>query len=101
MYHSLLVSLQSLSSMDSSLPSILLLLIVLSIVLTLGQSSTIGVQYISRLLEIQDHERAPPSVQVAAAYGALQRLLPSYSSAFEFRIISKVYNFCLFSDLRR
>ncbi|XP_044484414.1 alpha-N-acetylglucosaminidase-like [Mangifera indica] len=75
--------------MDSSLPSILLLLIALSIVLTLGQSSTIGVQYISRLLEIQDHERAPPSVQVAAAYGALQRLLPSHSSAFEFRIISK------------
>ncbi|XP_031250940.1 alpha-N-acetylglucosaminidase-like [Pistacia vera] len=75
--------------MDSPFPSISLLFIALSIILTLAQSSTIGVQYISRLLEIQDHERAPPSVQVAAAYGALQRLLPSHSSAFEFRIISK------------
>ncbi|KAL5813955.1 hypothetical protein ACOSQ4_024596 [Xanthoceras sorbifolium] len=74
--------------MDSSLRSISLLFVALS-VLSLAQSSTIGVQYISRLLEIHDRERAPPSVQVAAAYGLLQRLLPSHSSAFEFRIISK------------
>ncbi|KAH7550411.1 hypothetical protein JRO89_XS13G0187400 [Xanthoceras sorbifolium] len=73
---------------DSSLRSISLLFVALS-VLSLAQSSTIGVQYISRLLEIHDRERAPPSVQVAAAYGLLQRLLPSHSSAFEFRIISK------------
>ncbi|RVX18553.1 Alpha-N-acetylglucosaminidase [Vitis vinifera] len=53
------------------------------------QSSTIGVTYISRLLEIQDRERAPPSVQIAAAYGVLHRLLPSHSSSFEFGIVSK------------
>ncbi|KAK9203072.1 hypothetical protein WN943_013326 [Citrus x changshan-huyou] len=57
--------------------------------LAVAQSSTIGVQYISRLLDIQDRERAPPSVQLAAAYAVLQRLLPSHYSAFQFRIISK------------
>lgn len=54
-----------------------------------AQSSTIGVGYISKILEIQDRERALPSVQVAAARGVLQRLLPSHSSSFEFRIVSK------------
>ncbi|KAK9277974.1 hypothetical protein L1049_027531 [Liquidambar formosana] len=53
------------------------------------QSSTIGVDSISRLIEIQDRERAPPSVQVSAARGVLRRLLPSHSSSFEFRIVSK------------
>nr|CAN83148.1 hypothetical protein VITISV_031934 [Vitis vinifera] len=57
--------------------------------LSFAQSSTIGVTYISRLLEIQDRERAPPSVQIAAAYGVLHRLLPSHSSSFEFGIVSK------------
>lgn len=52
--------------------------------------STIGVEYISRLLEIQDRERAPPSVQIAAAYGTLNRLIPSQSSSFQFNIIPKV-----------
>ncbi|XP_022885234.1 alpha-N-acetylglucosaminidase-like isoform X1 [Olea europaea var. sylvestris] len=51
--------------------------------------STIGVEYISRLLEIQDRERAPPSVQIAAAYGTLNRLIPSQSSSFQFNIIPK------------
>lgn len=53
------------------------------------ESSTVGVSYISRLLEIQDKERAPPSVQLAAACGVLNRLLPSHSSSFEFKIIPK------------
>ncbi|KAL3512948.1 hypothetical protein ACH5RR_025665 [Cinchona calisaya] len=53
------------------------------------ESSTIGVSYVSRLLEIQDRERAPPSVQLAAAYGVLNRLIPSHSSSFDFKIISK------------
>ncbi|XP_052182621.1 alpha-N-acetylglucosaminidase-like isoform X2 [Diospyros lotus] len=57
--------------------------------LSLTRSSTIGVEYISRLLEIQDQERAPPSVQVAAARGVLRRLIPSHSSSFDFRIVSK------------
>lgn len=76
--------------METSLQSISLLFLVLSF-LSLAQSSTIGFKYISRLLEVQDRERASPSVQVAAAYGLLHRLLPSHSSAFEFRIISKVF----------
>lgn len=84
--------------MDSPFPSISLLFffffIALSI-LSLAQSSTIGVQYISHLLDIQELERAPPSVQVAAAYGVLQRLLPSHHSAFEFQIISKVFGFSI------
>ncbi|KAG5234115.1 alpha-N-acetylglucosaminidase [Salix suchowensis] len=54
-----------------------------------AQSSTIGVSYISELLEIQDRERALPHVQVAATRGVLQRLLPSHTSSFEFRIVSK------------
>ncbi|KAJ7945919.1 putative Alpha-n-acetylglucosaminidase [Quillaja saponaria] len=56
---------------------------------TLAISSTIGVSYISRILEIQDRERAPPSLQEAAARGVLHRLLPSHTSSFEFRIVSK------------
>uniref|UniRef100_A0A5B7BGJ5 Alpha-N-acetylglucosaminidase n=1 Tax=Davidia involucrata TaxID=16924 RepID=A0A5B7BGJ5_DAVIN len=64
--------------------------IVLSLcIFSVAQSSTIGVNYISRLLEIQDRERAPPSVQLAAARGVLNRLIPSHSSSFEFRIASK------------
>ncbi|XP_050223887.1 alpha-N-acetylglucosaminidase-like [Mercurialis annua] len=72
------------------LPAIsLLLLVFFSTVLSVAQSSTIGVGYISRLLEIQERERAPPSVQVAAAYGVLNRLIPSHSFAFQLRIVSK------------
>ncbi|OMO77565.1 Alpha-N-acetylglucosaminidase [Corchorus capsularis] len=71
---------------------LLFLFSLLSFALPLPQpqlhSSTIGVQYISKLLEIQDRERAPPSLQVAAARAVLHRLLPSHSSAFEFRLIS-------------
>ncbi|PIN26471.1 Alpha-N-acetylglucosaminidase [Handroanthus impetiginosus] len=55
------------------------------------ESSTIGVEYVSRLLEIQDLERAPPSLQIAAAYAALSRIIPSHSSSFQFSIISKDY----------
>ncbi|KAJ4850060.1 hypothetical protein Tsubulata_034420 [Turnera subulata] len=70
--------------------AVLLLLLTLSVLLpSPARSSTIGVEYISRLLEIQERERAPPSVQVAAARGVLRRLLPSHSSAFELRIVSK------------
>ena len=67
-------------------------LIFLSIFTTFSTSfsSTIGVGYISRLLDIQDRERAPSSVQVAAARGVLRRLLPSHLSSFDFQILSKV-----------
>lgn len=66
-----------------------------------ADSSTLGVGYISRLLEIHDRERAPPSVQVAAAYTALNRLIPSHSSSFQFSIISKAryYSSLCFSCL--
>ncbi|EEF52063.1 alpha-N-acetylglucosaminidase [Ricinus communis] len=73
--------------MDSLLPAISVFL--LFSIFAFTHSSTIGVGYISRLLEIQERERASPSVQLAAARGVLHRLLPSHSSAFEFRIISK------------
>lgn len=55
----------------------------------MADSSTLGVKYTSRLLEIQDRERAPPSVQRSAAYAAVNRIIPSHSSSFEFSIISK------------
>ncbi|KAE8735017.1 hypothetical protein F3Y22_tig00000495pilonHSYRG00003 [Hibiscus syriacus] len=72
--------------MDSPLPAIFLLIFSL---FSAAYSSTLGVQYISELLQIQDRERAPPSLQVAAARAVLHRLIHSHSSAFEFRIISK------------
>ncbi|RDX83754.1 Alpha-N-acetylglucosaminidase, partial [Mucuna pruriens] len=49
-------------------------------------SSSAAVETISRLIQIQDSERASPSVQEAAARGVLLRLLPSHSSSFHFRI---------------
>ncbi|KAH0975576.1 hypothetical protein GBA52_017475 [Prunus armeniaca] len=60
-----------------------------ALLLNSAHSSAIGIGYISRLLEIQDRERAPPYVQVAAARGVLRRLLPSHSSSFDFQIVSK------------
>ncbi|KAK8479051.1 hypothetical protein V6N11_074118 [Hibiscus sabdariffa] len=75
--------------MDSPLPAISLLLLLLFSLFSAAYSSTLGVQYISKLLQIQDRERAPPTLQVAAARAVLHRLLPSHSPAFEFRIISK------------
>ncbi|XP_060204807.1 alpha-N-acetylglucosaminidase-like [Lycium barbarum] len=54
-----------------------------------ANSSTLGVNYISPLVEIQDRERAPSSVQLTAAYGVLNRLIPSHFSSFEFHIIPK------------
>ncbi|OAY30937.1 alpha-N-acetylglucosaminidase [Manihot esculenta] len=74
--------------MGSLFPAISIVFLVFSI-FSAVHSSTIGVDYISRLLGIQERERAPPSVQLAAARGVLRRLLPSHSSAFEFRIVSK------------
>lgn len=54
-----------------------------------SSTAATGVNAISRLIEIQDRERATPSVQEAAARGVLLRLLPSQSSSFQFRIVSK------------
>ncbi|GMY24880.1 alpha-N-acetylglucosaminidase-like isoform X1 [Fagus crenata] len=76
--------------MDSQLPAIVFLTLVLC-TFSFAHSSTIGVGYISRILEIQDRERAPPSVQVAAARAVLHRLLPSHSSSFDFQIVSNVF----------
>ncbi|KAF7838380.1 alpha-N-acetylglucosaminidase-like isoform X1 [Senna tora] len=75
--------------MDAPFPAILPLFVFALCSTSLALSSTIGVDSISRLLQIQDRERAPPSVQEAAARAVLLRLLPSHSSSFEFRIVSK------------
>ncbi|CAJ1975204.1 unnamed protein product [Sphenostylis stenocarpa] len=64
-----------------------------------SSTATAGVDAISRLIQIQDRERAPPSVQEAAARGVLLRLLPSHSSSFHFRIVSKEYLSILLSLL--
>ncbi|XP_061369642.1 alpha-N-acetylglucosaminidase-like [Gastrolobium bilobum] len=73
-------------------PTIFLIFIFIISILsssTRALSSTVGVDSISQLLQIQDRERAPPSVQEAAARGVLLRLLPSHSASFHFRIVSK------------
>ncbi|XP_076960516.1 alpha-N-acetylglucosaminidase-like [Bidens hawaiensis] len=56
---------------------------------TVTHSLTVGVEYLSRLIEVQDRERAPASVQVSAARAVLDRFIPSHSSSFEFKIITK------------
>lgn len=45
---------------------------------------------IEALLRRLDTQRSPPSVQESAAKAVLQRLLPTHSHSFEFKIISKV-----------
>ncbi|XP_019154371.1 PREDICTED: alpha-N-acetylglucosaminidase-like [Ipomoea nil] len=54
-----------------------------------ADSSTLGVRYVSRLLEIHDRERAPASLQLSVAYAVLNRLIHSHSSSFDFLIIPK------------
>ena len=79
--------------MDSHFPAIISLSLIFALFgSSFAHSSTIGVEYISRILEIQDRERAPPAVQVAAARAVLRRLLPSHSSSFHFEIVSKVFH---------
>lgn len=83
----------SLSFPAISIPSKLLLMLLVIFFFPIVRPSSIGVHYISKLLQLQDRERAPPHVQVAAARRALLRLLPSHSSSFDFQITSKV---CIF-----
>lgn len=71
-------------------PAAALMLLLLSSTSAIAQSSTVGVGYISRLLEIQDSERAPAAVHVAAAKGVLRWLLPSHSPSFELKLVSKL-----------
>ncbi|KAK6920761.1 Alpha-N-acetylglucosaminidase, N-terminal [Dillenia turbinata] len=73
----------------ASPPFLYLFSLLLFSLLPFSLCSNPGVRSISRLLDLQDRERAPPSVQVSAAYGVLSRLLPSHSSSFEFQIVSK------------
>ncbi|KAL9999060.1 putative Beta-hexosaminidase-like, domain 2 [Helianthus debilis subsp. tardiflorus] len=57
---------------------------------TATHSSIVGVEYVSRLLQVQYRERAPSSVQLSAARAVLDRFIPSHSSSFQFNIITKV-----------
>ncbi|XP_075480477.1 alpha-N-acetylglucosaminidase-like [Primulina tabacum] len=66
-----------------------LFIFLFALAVPMADSSALGVKYMSRLLEIQDRERAPPSVQLSAVYAAVNRIIPSHSSSFEFSIISK------------
>lgn len=68
---------------------IIRIVLVLTFLFNAGRSSTIGVKYVSRLIEIQDREIAPSIVQLAAATAVLNRLIPSHSSSFEFQIVFK------------
>ncbi|MED6134837.1 hypothetical protein PIB30_040699 [Stylosanthes scabra] len=75
--------------MKSIFPAIFLIALQFLCFPNTSLSSTAGVHSISRLLQIQDRQRAPPSVQEAAASAVLRRLLPAHSSSFHFRIITK------------
>lgn len=81
--------------MASNFPAIYILFVSIFAAFSISRSSTIGVGYISPLLEIQGRERSPAQVQVAAARGVLRRLLPSHLSSFDFQIVSKVFRFFL------
>lgn len=67
----------------------LLLLLLLVCILYLINVEGGGMVHLEGLLNKLDEERAPASVQEAAARGVLQRLLPSHSSSFHFEIVSK------------
>ncbi|XP_062116424.1 alpha-N-acetylglucosaminidase-like isoform X2 [Humulus lupulus] len=76
--------------MASSFPAIFFpLFFLICLTFPTAHPSTIGVHLLSNLLETQDRERAPPSLQLAAARGVLRRLIPSHSSSFDFQIVSK------------
>ena len=65
-----------------------LFLLVLSLLLLPTAFSEM--QGMEAVLTRLNSQRASPSVQVAAARGVLNRLLPAYSSSFEFEIVSEV-----------
>lgn len=93
----LLLPSPSQSIMDSPFPAISLIIFLLFSSSKPSLSTTVGgVDTISRLLQIQHRESSPPSVQEAAARGVLLRLLPSHSSSFHFRIVSKAFQFLFF-----
>ncbi|WOL12149.1 hypothetical protein Cni_G20914 [Canna indica] len=69
-----------------SLPSLFLSLFLFSC--TAG-ASPLEFSHLARVLDIQERERSPPAVQVAAARGLLHRVLPSHVSSFEFNIVPK------------
>ncbi|XP_015068221.1 alpha-N-acetylglucosaminidase-like isoform X1 [Solanum pennellii] len=76
--------------MDSiSMISFFIFIFFCAFMFSVANSSTLGVNYVSPLLDIQERERAPSSVQLTAAYGVLNRLIPSHFSSFEFHIIHK------------
>ncbi|KAH0704579.1 hypothetical protein KY285_018857 [Solanum tuberosum] len=76
--------------MDSiSMISSLIFIFFCAFIFSVANSSTLGVNYVSPLLEIQERERAPSSVQLTTAYGVLNRLIPSHFSSFQFHIIPK------------
>jgi hypothetical protein len=68
----------------------LLLLLLLVCIFYLINVEGGGMVHLEGLLNKLDEERAPASVQEAAARGVLQRLLPLHSSSFHFEIVSKV-----------
>ncbi|KAK2994470.1 hypothetical protein RJ640_008838 [Escallonia rubra] len=69
-------------------PKLLCLISVLS--LALSSSSQSPSEAIEALLTRLDTQRSSPSVQESAAKAVLHRLLPTHSSSFEFKIVSKV-----------
>uniref|UniRef100_A0A2P2LT65 Alpha-n-acetylglucosaminidase n=1 Tax=Rhizophora mucronata TaxID=61149 RepID=A0A2P2LT65_RHIMU len=62
--------------------------LVLLAALLLGQSLAAGSDAIGGLLDRLDSQRSSPSVQESAAKAVLQRLLPSHTNSFEFKILT-------------
>nr|XP_043616977.1 alpha-N-acetylglucosaminidase-like [Erigeron canadensis] len=65
------------------------LVVTVILLFPVSQSSTVGVEYVSSLIKVQDREKAPASVQLSAARAVLHRFIPSHSSSFDFQIITK------------
>ncbi|KAL6651905.1 hypothetical protein ACP70R_010830 [Stipagrostis hirtigluma subsp. patula] len=66
----------------------LLLLVVIACATSGARCSDRRFPHLDRLRELHHRERRPAAEQEAAARGLLERLLPSHSASFEFRVIS-------------
>ncbi|KAK3038800.1 hypothetical protein RJ639_027387, partial [Escallonia herrerae] len=83
-----LTALHNLEATNMYFPELLCLILVLSLALS-SSSSQSPSEAVEALLTRLDTQRSSPSVQESAAKAVLHRLLPTHSSSFEFKIVSK------------
>jgi len=68
----------------------LLLFVVIACAVPEARCSDRRFPHLDRVRELHRREGSSSAEQEAAARGLLERLLPSHSASFEFRVISKV-----------